>query len=138
MALQLSLSAIMYFASVELNCADVNFLLNQDITLQPKFKQQLEVLFLSPALHAQSKSINLYSINLSSPTYLIPYCTMPQVMEHMFCSYPVNFPWLNHILAQGALCKAYITSIIKFISLNNLALLTRNKQKILNAIIYQT
>ena len=52
MDLQLSVSDAMYFASVELNAANVSFLLNQDITLQPKFKQQLEVHFMSPALPA--------------------------------------------------------------------------------------
>jgi hypothetical protein len=46
----------MYSALAKLSAIDFCFLLNQEIALDPKLKQQLEVFFLSVVLPAQSTS----------------------------------------------------------------------------------
>jgi len=57
MASQLARLAAMYSASTELKATDFYFRLNQETTPDPNPKQHPEVLFLSMAHPAQSKSV---------------------------------------------------------------------------------
>ena len=69
--------AAIYSASVILSATEVCFLLNQDIIVDPKLKQQPETLFLSTALRAQSESIYPCNLTSSPKTYLTPYPIVP-------------------------------------------------------------
>ena len=68
MASQLARLATMYYASAELNAPDCCFRLNHDTTVEPNPKQHPEVLFLSEAQPAQSKSV--YPASLTPSPYL--------------------------------------------------------------------
>jgi hypothetical protein len=67
----------MYYVSLELSAMKFCFLLNQDIIVDPKLKQHLEVLFLFVALSTQSEFEFPCNFTSPSPKYLKPYSSVP-------------------------------------------------------------
>jgi hypothetical protein len=74
---QLDILTSIYSASIDLSATKVFFVLNHDITVDPKMKQHHEVLFLSSALPAQYESKYPCRFTPSPPRYLNPYSTLP-------------------------------------------------------------
>ena len=69
--------AAMYSTLAVLSATLVCFLLNHHITVEPKFKQHLEVLFLSLTFPTQFESVNPCNLNSQSRLNRRPYSTVP-------------------------------------------------------------
>jgi hypothetical protein len=92
MAAQLIVLAAMYYTSGELSATELYFLLNQDIIVDLKLKQHLEVLFLSVALRSLSKSVYPCNFTSPSPRYLTPYFIVPlKYLSTCFASTQCSF-----------------------------------------------
>jgi hypothetical protein len=78
---QLAKLAAMYLTSAELSDIESCFLLNKEITVDPKMKQHHEVLFVSISLPSQSESEYPCNFTPSPTKYLKPYPTM--TYKHM-------------------------------------------------------
>jgi hypothetical protein len=66
----------MYYAYAKMSATKACFLLNQEITNDPKMKQHPEVLFHSTALPAQFVYVYPYNSTPYPPRYLNPYSTI--------------------------------------------------------------
>jgi hypothetical protein len=77
MASQLAKLVAMYSTSIELNATEICFMLNHEMTVDPKLKQHPEVLFRSVSLPSQYESKYPCNLTPSPPRYCNPYLTVP-------------------------------------------------------------